>query len=159
MAAVLAVALGLAGLAGIPRVSAAQPPAPRRDVRAPAKGLEPAQLAAIAEAQRSLAADIAQLRDQIDALRQAIGQGQEGMRQHHDLLQNTAEQLKEMREEVRGLYVESSGVKGDIAQLSKQFEGLDASLGRFRLNSGILIAVILVLQLFLAALMFRGRGQ
>lgn len=88
-----------------------------------------------------------------------VAQGQEEIRQHHDLLQSAMEQIKGMREEVRGLYVESSGLKGDIAQLSKQVEGVEASLGSFRLNSGILIAVVLVLQIFLAALMFRSRGQ
>ena len=35
-----------------------------------------------------------------------------------------------MREEVRGLYVESSGLKSDIAQVGKQVEGLDAQSGQ-----------------------------
>ena len=162
LGAALAVAFGLTGLVVAARVVAAQTTTqapPKREPKAVAKGAEPTQLSAMAEAQRSLSADLAQLRDQLAAVQTAIAQGQDEIRQHHDLLQNAMEQIKGMREEVRGLYVESSGLKGDIAQLSKQFEGLEGSLGSFRLNSGILIALVLVLQIFLAALMFRSRGQ
>jgi hypothetical protein len=80
------------------------------------------------------------------------------VRQNRDQLQAALEQIKGMREEVRGLYVESSGLKGDIAQLGKQVEGLEGSLGSFRLSAGIVVAVVLLLQLLLAGLMLRGRG-
>ena len=63
-----------------------------------------------------------------------------------------------MREEVRGLYVESSGLKGDIAQAGKQVEGLEQSLGSFRLSAGIVVAMVIVLQFVLVGLTFRGRG-
>lgn len=162
LGAALAVALGLAGLVGTPRTVVAQTtlPAPlKRETKAPSRGPEPSQLSALAEAQRSLAADLAQMRDQLIAVQHAIAEGQDERRQDRDLLQNAMEQIKGMREEVRGLYVENSGLKGDIAQLSKQLEGLEGSLGSFRLNSGILLAVVLVLEFFLAALMFRSRGQ
>jgi len=158
----VAITIGLAGWAGVPGTVAAQTsaqPPPKRETKPPSKGADGAQLAGIAEAQRSLSADIAQLRDQLSDVHGAIAQAQEAVREHHDLVQNALDQIKGMREEVRGLYVESSGLKGDIAQLSKQFEDLGASLGSFRFNSGILIAVVLVLQIFLAALMFRSRGQ
>jgi chromosome segregation ATPase len=115
-------------------------------------------LNAVIEAQRSLAADISQLRDQLNAVQQAVGEGHDEVRQNRDVLQTTLEQIKGMREEVRGLYVESSGLKSDIAQLGKQVEGLDTSLGNFRLSSGIVVAVVIVLQVVLVGLMFRGRG-
>lgn len=114
---------------------------------------------ALIEAQRSLAADISQLRDQLNALQQGVGEGHDEVRQNRDLLQTSLEQIKGMREEVRGLYVESSGLKGDIAQVGKQVEELDASLGNFRLSSGIVVAVVIVLQVVLVGLMFRGRRE
>jgi chromosome segregation ATPase len=117
------------------------------------------EINALIEAQRSLAADISQLRDQLNALQQGVGEGHDEVRQNRDLLQTSLEQIKDMREEVRGLYVESSGLKGDIAQVGKQVEELDASLGNFRLSSGIVVAVVIVLQVVLVGLMFRGRRE
>jgi TolA-binding protein len=116
-------------------------------------------LNAVIEAQRSLAADISQLRDQLNATQQSVAEGHDEVRQNRDVLQTTLEQTKGMREEVRGLYVESNGLKSDIAQLGKQVEGLDTSLGNFRLSSGIVVAVVIVLQVVLVGLMFRGRRE
>lgn len=110
------------------------------------------------EAQRSLAVSLSELRDQLKDLQRDIGEGRDEVRTTHDSLQGAIEQIKGMREEVRGLYVESSGLKGDIAQLGKQVEGLDGSLASFRLSAGIVVAVVIVLQIVLVGLMFRGRG-
>ena len=63
-----------------------------------------------------------------------------------------------MREEVRGLYVESSGLKGDIAQVSKDIQTVNENFGNFRYSVGALIAVVIVLQLIVVALALRGRG-
>jgi chromosome segregation ATPase len=115
-------------------------------------------LNAVIEAQRSLAADISQLRDQLNAVERDVGGAHDEIRQNWDALQTTLEQIKGMREEVRGLYVESSGLKSDITQVGKQVEALDVSLGNFRLSSGIVVAVVIVLQVVLVGLMFRGRG-
>ena len=115
-------------------------------------------LNAVIEAQRTLAVDLSQLRDQLSTLQRSIGEGQDELRQHRDGLQGLLEQVKGMREEVRGLYVESSGIKGDIAQLGKQVEGLDGSLGSFRLSAGIVVALLIVLQVVLVGLLLRGRG-
>jgi len=116
-------------------------------------------LNAMVEAQRSLAADLAQLRDELRELQRAIGDVRDDLRQDRDTAQGHLEQIKGMREEVRGLYVESSGLKGDIAQLGKQVEGVEASLGNFRFSTGIVAAVIIVLQVVLVGLMFRGRDN
>jgi chromosome segregation ATPase len=157
------VGLGLAAIAVVPRPAAAEPEtkAPlKRELKAPPRGSDLAQeVATLLEGQRSLAATLAQLREQLDAMQRGLGGAQDEIRESRDLLQAAMEQIKGMREEVRGLYVESSGLKGDIAQLGKQVEGLEGNLGSFRLNSGILLAVVLVLQFTLVALMFRGRGQ
>jgi chromosome segregation ATPase len=112
----------------------------------------------LAEAQRSLAASISQLRDQLSELQRSLNADRDEFRQNRDLVQAGLDQAKGMREEVRGLYVESSGLKGDIAQVGKQVEGLETSLGNFRLSTGIVVAVVIVLQIVLVGLMFRGRG-
>jgi len=153
--------LGAAALLCAPLRAAAEPAKAfaKKQARA-AKGPEVSQdLNAVIEAQRSLAADISQLRDQLNALQRGVGEGHDEVRQTRDVLQTALEQIKGMREEVRGLYVESSGLKGDITQVGKQVEGLDASLGSFRLSSGIVVAVVIVLQLVLVGLMFRGRRE
>ena len=112
----------------------------------------------VVEAQRSLAINLSQLRDQLTELQRSLSEAREEIRQHHEAVQGQFDQIKGMREEVRGLYVESSGLKGDIAQVGKQVEDLDGSLGNFRLSSGIVVAVVIVLQVVLMGLMFRGRG-
>jgi chromosome segregation ATPase len=132
---------------------------PQKEAKAASASAVSQDLNAVIEAQRSLAADISQLRDQLNAVQQAVGEGHDELRQNRDVLQTTLEQIKGMREEVRGLYVESSGLKSDIAQLGKQVEGLDTSLGNFRLSSGIVVAVVIVLQVVLVGLMFRGRRE
>ncbi len=154
-----AVPLALALLLVWPvRVSAA--PASKADARAKAgKQTDVSQeISALLEAQRSLAVSLSELRDQLKELQRSVGEGRDEVRTHHDALQAAAEQIKGMREEVRGLYVESSGLKGDIAQLGKQVEGLEGSLASFRLSAGIVVAVVIVLQIVLVGLMFRGRG-
>ena len=112
----------------------------------------------VVEAQRSLAINLSQLRDQLTELQRNLSEAREEIRQHHEAEQGQFDQIKGMREEVRGLYVESSGLKGDIAQVGKQVEDLESSLGNFRLSSGIVVAVVIVLQVVLMGLMFRGRG-
>ena len=127
-----------------------------------AKALNPAQvmqaLDGIGESQRTLAAALSQLREQLSDLQGSVSQLRDELRQSQDTEQNSFEQLKGMREDVRGLYVESSGEKSDIAQVGKQVENLDQSLGGFRLSSGVVVAVVIVLQVVLVGLMLRGRG-
>ncbi len=149
-------------------LAARSPAVPAADPKTEAKGKAPnvAQITetveAVAEAQRSLAASLAQLQAQVRELQSALGELRAAAQERHDALQTAVDQLldqlKETREEVRGLYVESSGVKSDVAQVGKQVETLDQSLGGFRLSSGIVVAVLIVLQVVLVGLMFRGRG-
>ncbi len=136
--------------------------APDPKAEAKAKKANPAEvvqrLDAVVEAQRSLAVTLSQLRDQLSDTQKSIGELRDELRENHDASQGLLEQVKGMREEVRGLYVESSGLKGDIAQAGKQVEGLDQSLGSFRLSAGIVVAIVIVLQFVLVGLTFRGRG-
>jgi peptidoglycan hydrolase CwlO-like protein len=115
-------------------------------------------LNAVVEAQRPLAVGLSELREQLSELQRNLSEARDEIRQNHDTIQGQLDQIKGMREEVRGLYVESSGLKGDIAQVGKQVEDLEGSLGNFRLSSGIVVAVVIVLQVVLMGLMFRGRG-
>jgi peptidoglycan hydrolase CwlO-like protein len=155
-AAVMAVVALLVGVT-LPAVAA---PVAKPDPKP--KGPSPAEvtqrLNAVTEAQRMVAIDISQLRDQLSTLQHNLAEGRDEVRQNRDEMQTSLDQIKGMREEVRGLYVESSGLKGDIAQLGKQVEGLEDNLGNFRLSAGIVVAVIIVLQIALVGLMFRGRG-
>ena len=116
------------------------------------------EINALFEAQRSLAVSLSELRDQLTELQRSVSEGRDEVRAHHEALQGAVEPITGMREEVRGLYVESSGLKGDIAQLGKQVDGLEGSLASFRLSAGIVVAVVIVLQIVLVGLMFRGRG-
>jgi len=119
-------------------------------------------LTAVLDAQHSLAVEMAQLRDQLNAVQRSLAETQDHLRQQRDALQaildQSLEQIKGMREEVRGLYVESGGLKGDIGQVGKQVDALDSSLGNFRLSAGIVVALVIVLQIVLVGLMLRGRG-
>jgi len=116
------------------------------------------RLVAIEEAQRSLAHDLGELRDQLKQIEQRVGELREDVRQGHEAAQGDREQLKGMREEVRGLYVESNGLKGDIAQLRSELQSVNGSFGNFRFSSGALIALLIVLQVIVVALTLRGRG-
>jgi len=114
------------------------------------------------EQEKALAASVAELRAQIAELQRMLGEGREETKQKqeatHGLLDATQIQVKEMREEVRGLYVETSGLKGDVAQAAQQINSLDQNLSSFRLSAGIVVAVVIVLQLVLVGLTFRNRG-
>ncbi len=116
------------------------------------------RLATVEDAQRSLAADLGRVQEQLQRLDQHLGEVREDLGQGHEAAQADREQLKEMREEVRGLYVESSGIKGDIAQLRGEIQSVNATFGNFRFSSGALIAVLIVLQLIVVALTLRARS-
>ena len=111
---------------------------------------------------KALTASITELRSQVSDLQRALGDLREEIRQKqeaaHGAIDQTLTQIKEMREEVRGLYVESSGIKGDVAQAVKQVDALDENLDSFRLSAGIIVAVVIVLQLVLMGLALRSRG-
>ena len=116
------------------------------------------RLAAVEEAQRSLAVNMGQLSDQLKQLEEHVGELRQDVQHGHEAAQGDRDQLKEMREEVRGLYVESSGIKGDIAQLRTELQSVNGAFANFRFSSGALIAVLIVLQVIVVALGLRGRS-
>ncbi|MBI3783202.1 MAG: hypothetical protein HY270_07360 [Deltaproteobacteria bacterium] len=132
-------------------------PDPKTDAKR--LGVEVAQgLTSLQDGQRGLTTSVGELRDRLNELRRDVSALHDDVRQLRDLVQGGIDHSKEMREEVRGLYVESSGLKGDIAQAVKQIDTLDQEIDAFRLSSGIIIALVIVLQLALIALTFRGRS-
>lgn len=116
----------------------------------------------LVEQQKELAASIAELREKLAVLQGSVAEQREEARDKHEANHSIADasltQAKEMREEVRGLYVESSGIKGDVAQAVQQIESLDQNLSSFRLSAGIVVAMVIVLQLVLTGLTLRNRG-
>ncbi len=116
----------------------------------------------LTESQQALAASVAQLREQLSETERVVTDLRNEMRDKGDagkqVVDQILDQVEGMRREVWGLYVESSGLKGDIAQTGKQVDGLDQSLGSFRSSVGIVVAIVIVLQVVLVGLTFRGRG-
>lgn len=115
-----------------------------------------AELERAGERNHALATAVAEMREAIGRLQQRLGDLEAEGRQEWEAQHHALEQLRELREEVRGLYVESSGLKGDIAQLSDRHETLADEFKGFRLSAGILAALLLLLQLVAVALLLRG---
>jgi septal ring factor EnvC (AmiA/AmiB activator) len=65
--------------------------------------------------------------------------------------------VEPMREEVRGLYVESSNVRGEIARLDQSSMAYTESLGRSRYVLTLLLVATAVLQLIVLAVLMRKR--
>jgi len=98
------------------------------------------------------------LRTLLEANQRAAGEVLEAVRATRAALDVQFNEIRDMREEVKGLYFESSTVKNDIYGVGQRIEGLDQNLDAFRLSSGIVVAVVIVLQVVLIGLAFRGRG-
>ncbi len=116
------------------------------------------RVAQIEELQRAIDEEIGLLRAQMQGLEARLNDIQEQMKEAEEGRTEDREQLKAMREEVRGLYVESSSTKELIGNLGEQVDSLGAALERFRLGAGILLAALIVLQGIGVALTFRARG-
>lgn len=116
------------------------------------------RLAALEAAQQATAAEIARATESLRQMEQRL-------REMHDLVgeaeagrEADREELRAMREEVLGLYVDESKTMEAIGQVGDQVESLGASLERFRLAAGILVAVLVVMQTIGIALGSRARG-
>jgi len=147
-----AIALAIA-VVSTPFVVSAQGSA--RAARAP----EVAQrLGQIEDVQRAIDQEIGLLRAQMQGLEARLNDIQEQLKTAQEGASEDREQLKAMREEVRGLYVESSSTKELIGNLGEQVDGLGTALERFRLGAGVLLAALVVLQGIGVVLTFRARG-
>jgi hypothetical protein len=112
----------------------------------------------LATAQAEQAAADAAVRGLLEANQRAAAELLDEVRRTRAALDVQFAELKAMREEVKGLYFESSTVKNDIYDVGQRIVALDQSLGAFRLSSGIVVAVVILLQVVLVGLALRGRG-
>lgn len=136
----------------------AQAADPKPDPKRAAQVETAQQLSTLLDSDKAMAASVGALREDVSALQRSLTELRAELRQQQEAGQAAHEHNKEMREEVRGLYVETSGLKGDIAQVSEEVDSVQRELGNFRFSSGIVAALILVLQVVLALLALRGRG-
>ena len=150
------VAVAMAAVSTSPALAAERatkaPKAPRVDVgkrfdavEADQKAIQD-QIKGLQDQIRDLSEHLLNLADEQRKEREAEANQVDAGKQTHD----------ELRELVRGLYVETSGLKADVAQAREDVQTVNGSMESFRLSSGILIAVVILLEVILAALALRG---
>lgn len=118
------------------------------------------RLDAVEARQKAIQDQIKDLQDQIRDASERILNLADEQRKGREVAASQLDAAKQAHDElrglVRGLYVESSGLKADVAQAREDVQAVDGSMESFRLSSGILIAVVILLQVILAALALRG---
>jgi chromosome segregation ATPase len=102
----------------------------------------------IAEAQRSLGDEVQRLKERLEEAHNTLG----GMWEQHVAHEG---EMKAMREEVKGLYVESSAVKQAIDALKEDIQAVDSNVSGFRTFSGFFIAVMILLLAVISVLTIR----
>ena len=96
-----------------------------------------ALLRQLAEAQRGLGEQMQEVKEALDAVHGDLATQQDK--------QNELEQeVKAMREEVKGLYVESSSVKQQIDAVRDDVKDVDSNVSGFRGYSGFFLALMLL---------------
>jgi chromosome segregation ATPase len=141
---------------GATRIASGQEGTPaRRRAESPAAAAASKQAASdrallhqIAEAQRSLGDEVQRLKERLERAHDTLG----GMWEHHTAFEG---ELKAMREEVKGLYVESSAVKQAIDTLKEDIKSVDSNVSGFRTFSGFFIAVMILLLAVISVLTIR----
>jgi prophage DNA circulation protein len=132
----------------IPAIAGAQARRTPRPSPTPDVALE--QLSAIETSVRELRAELANVRGELADVSARV-----------DALATTAGAVKgvvePMREEVRGLYVESSNVRAEIARLEETYSANTESLAKSRYVLTLLLVSTAVLQLVVLAVLLRSR--
>ena len=124
--------LVLAGVAGAaPAAKPAAPPPPDN------KETE-AFLRQMGDAQKWMGEEVWKIKDKVEALPDAIAECKEGQTA-------TQEQIDKLRDEVKGLYVEISGVKQQFDEMKTEIDGVNSNLTSFRNSSGVFLALVLVM--------------
>ena len=148
-AAALLVALAASARATdiVPRAEgrAARPPAAASSKASPE---DRAFLLQLAEAQRGLSEQLEQLKERIDWLYYEVTLRRD---EHNGIDQ----EVKAMRDEVKGLYVESSTVKQAIDALKGDVGGVNSNVSAFRTFSGLFIALMILLLAVIFAMTIR----
>src|SRR5947208_14098805 len=125
--ALLALAL-MAGSAGAQegrRHRGRPAPSARNSATDAQRAEERALLYQLADAQRSLGEQIQQLKDRVDTLHGELATGE-------DKDSALEQEVKAARDEIKGLYVESSSVKQQIDALKDDIAGVNSSAAGFR---------------------------
>ena len=124
--------LVLAGVAGAaPAAKPAAPPPPDN------KETE-AFLRQMGDAQKWMGEEVWKIKDKVEALPEVIAECKEGQTA-------TQEQIDKLRDEVKGLYVEISGVKQQFDEMKTEIDGVNANVTSFRNSSGVFLALVLVM--------------
>jgi len=124
--------LVLAGVAGAaPAAKPAAPPPPDN------KETE-AFLRQMGDAQKWMGEEVWKIKDKVEALPDVIAECKEGQTA-------TQEQIDKLRDEVKGLYVEISGVKQQFDEMKTEIDGVNANVTSFRNSSGVFLALVLVM--------------
>ena len=92
----------------------------------------------LADAQRALGEQVQQLKEALDGLRSEILNRNDAQASHD-------QESKAMREEVKGLYWESSTVKQQIDALKDDISAVNSNVSNFRTFSGFFIALMILL--------------
>ena len=102
----------------------------------------------LGEAQRTLSEQLDQLKERIDWLYYEVTLRRD---EHNGIDQ----EVKAMRDEVKGLYVESSTVKQAIDALKGDVGGVNSNVSSFRTFSGLFIALMILLLAVIFAMTIR----
>ena len=134
--------------------AAPEKPTPRPDVGK--------QIEALARTQTALQQQIVELREAITKVGDKVQGFAEASATEREALGDLEKANKVAHDEIielsRGLYVEVSGVKGDVGLVRGDVQALNASIESSRFGSGILIAAVIALQIILVLLAIRRRG-
>ena len=120
---------GVAGAAPAPK-PAAPPPPDNKETEA--------FLRQMGDAQKWMGEEVWKIADKVDALPEVIAECKEGQTA-------TQEQIDKLRDEVKGLYVEISGVKQQFDEMKTEIDGVNANVTSFRNSSGVFLALVLVM--------------
>ena len=90
------------------------------------------------DAQKWMGEEVWKIADKVDALPEVIAECKEGQTA-------TQEQIDKLRDEVKGLYVEISGVKQQFDEMKTEIDGVNANVTSFRNSSGVFLALVLVM--------------
>jgi peptidoglycan hydrolase CwlO-like protein len=122
-------------LAGV----ASAAPAPKPVAPPPPDNKETeAFLRQMSDAQKWLGEEVWKIKDKVDSLPDTIAQCKEGQTA-------SQEQIDKLRDEVKGLYVEISGVKQQFDEMKTEIDGVNANVTSFRNSSGVFLALVLVM--------------
>ena len=124
------------------------PRAQGRTAASRANSEDRAFLLQLAEAQRALSEQLEQLKERIDWLYYEVTLRRD---EHTGIDQ----EVKAMRDEVKGLYVESSTVKQAIDALKEDVGGVNSNVSAFRTFSGLFIALMILLLAVIFAMTIR----